>query len=166
MTKIDYTESDIQYENNSDYRQEFDPTVTPSILSEQIQSTVDSIISQCQDVDWNEDLITFKIVENLRGILATYKLPDIVDNYSGNKFNFEAYKLTGKAEQSHGDIAVIITRKFLGKDIPISGVAFYEAKASSSGYRQYPSFCIQQLRRLVTHTPKLSYLIYITRKNK
>lgn len=168
MAKIDYDEFGIQYEGNSDCRQEFDPLRTPRILADDIQTAIDYIISNIQDVDWNEDLITFKIVENLRSILASYKLPDVVNSYPSNKFSFEAYKLTGKAEQSHGDIAVIVTRKFIGKDIPISGVAFYEAKASSVGheYCRYPSFCIQQLRRLVTHTPKLSYLIYNRQKQE
>jgi hypothetical protein len=149
-------------DNGCDYREEFDPARTPNILADEIQACVDDIISKCRDVDWSEDLISYKIIEQLRYILARYKLPDIEDGLSGNKFNMEVYKLTGKAEQSHGDIAFIVNRFILGQEKPISGVAFYEAKASGNGYEQYryPSFDIQQLRKLVTNTPKLSYLIY------
>lgn len=144
-----------------DDREEFDPLVTPDLLAEKIQNVVDSIISSCDDVDWSEDLISFNIVKELREVLAYYKLPRMLNMEPENKFNFEAYKLTGKAEQTHGDIAFVISRKIYGSK-PVSGVAFYEAKASGIGYKSdmYPSFNIQQLRRLVTHTPKLSYLLY------
>lgn len=168
MAKIDYSDFGIEIEGASDYLQEFDPLSTPVILAHQIQEAVDSIISNCQDVDWSEDLISSKIIEHLRSILASYKLPDIIGGDHERKFNVEAYKLTGKAEQSHGDIAVIVTRKFQGQMLPISGVAFYEAKASGIGHEsyRYPSFSAQQLRRLVTHTPKLSYLIYNREKQE
>lgn len=169
MTKIDYSDSDVEVMNDFDPRKEFDPKNTPNVIADQIQETVDEIISHCPDCDWNEDLITYKIVENLRNILSHYRLPDVENNYATDKFNLEAYKLTGKAEQSHGDMAVIITRKIPYGERLISGVAFYEAKASGSSYYEsdrYPSFCIQQLRRLVTHTPKLNYLIYNKNKRK
>jgi hypothetical protein len=147
-------------DNGCDYREEFDPARTPNILANKIQTCVDDIISECEAVDWSENLISSKIILELRYILAHYKLPDIEDGLSGNKFNMEVYKLTGKAEKSHGDIAVIVSKFILGQEKPISGVAFYEAKASGNGYKQYPSFDIQQLRRLVAETKKLSYLIY------
>ncbi len=147
-------------DNGCDYREEFDPARTPNILANKIQTRVDDIISECEAVDWSENLISSKIILQLRYILAHYKLPDIEDGLSGNKFNMEVYKLTGKAEKSHGDIAVIVSKFISGQEKPISGVAFYEAKASGNGYKQYPSFDIQQLRRLVAETKKLSYLIY------
>ena len=146
-----------------DYRKEFDPIQTPSELSSNIQDVVDRILSQCPDCDWQEDLLTFKVIEALRYVLADYKLPNIESPLAGAKFDFEAYKLTGKAEQTHGDIAVIITRMFSDKTKPVSGVAFYEAKASGAHPDEtwlFPAFCVQQLRRLVSNTPKLNYLFY------
>ncbi len=141
-----------------DYQKEFHPVSTPNKLADEVQAKIDSVISGCEDVDWSEDQITFGVVKRLRKILAGYKLPSVVDNFAESKFDFEAYKLTGEAEKTHGDIAVVVTRKFSGIAIPVSGVAFYEAKAEYQG--RFPSFKIQQLRRLVTNTPKLSYLIY------
>ena len=158
-----------EYAEELDPRVEFDAKTTPHMISSQIQSSVDEIISNCPEVDWNENLLTYKLIENLRYILSNYKMPGIIDYYSENKFNFEAYKLTGNAEQSHGDIAIVVNRKFGRSNKPISGVAFYEAKASALGlYRSshYPSFCIQQLRRLVTNTPKLNYLLYSKESKK
>lgn len=164
MTKLDYTGFGFERETASDADtcEEFNSLRTPHDLENKIQCAVDSVIRGCEDVDWSEDLITFNFIKELRNILMEYKLPKILEKETQSKFNFEAYKLTGKAEQSHGDIAFIVTRKILNHKKPVSGVAFYEAKASSIGYEEhrYPSFDIQQLRRLVTHTPKLSYLIY------
>lgn len=155
----------MERENDSeiDYRKEFDPIRTPSELSSRIQEAINRILTNCPDCDWNEDLLTFKVIEELRFILEGYKLPKIESPFEGAKFDFEAYKLTGKTEQKHGDIAFIITRLFSDNPKPVSGVAFYEAKASGAhNYETYsfPSFSIQQLRRLVTSTPKLNYLFY------
>lgn len=198
MKKIDYTGTCIEYDNPDDYkdeksnqdketrerkkecrdnhdeekvdlRVEFDANETPHLISNQIQESLDKLISNCPDVDWNENLLTYKLIENLRYILSHYKMPGIIDDFSESKFNFEAYKLTGNAEKSHGDIAIVVTRKFGNRSKPISGVAFYEAKASEAGRygsSNYPSFCIQQLRRLVTNTPKLNYLLYNKNKKK
>lgn len=171
MTKINYSKYDIESECEEilDHRAEFDPVRTPSKLASEIQQEVDSVISSCPDCDWNEDLITYRLIESLRGILSGYRLPGVENEYSESKFDFEAYKLTGKAEQCHGDIAFIVTRKFPYRFEPVSGVAFYEAKASGSGMYSsdvFPSFSVQQLRRLVTHTPRLNYLIYNKEKKK
>ncbi|MUL17309.1 hypothetical protein [Aliivibrio fischeri] len=167
MKRIGYSNpADDDYED-LDFREEFNLNRTPYEISEQVQNAIDNIISSCPETDWNEDLISFKLIERLREILSRYKLPRMVDGYGQSKFNLEAYKLTGKAEQTHGDIAFIITKVYPDHTKPISGVAFYEAKAARNEYysdEKYPSFCIQQLRRLVTHTPKLNYLIYTKKK--
>lgn len=165
MTKFDYAKFRLEREKSvePDQRKEFDPIRTPSELSTNIQKVIDGILSQCVDCDWHEDLLTFKVIEALRYVLSEYKLPKIESPFEGAKFDFEAYKLTGKAEQTHGDIAVIITRVFADKIKPVSGVAFYEAKASGSHRHDtwsFPAFCVQQLRRLVSNTPKLNYLFY------
>jgi hypothetical protein len=163
VAKIDYSDFDMETENNFDKREYFDPRSTPYNMEQHIQSSVDSIIKECPDVDWNENLITYKIIENVRNILSSYKVPGFEDEFSESTFNLEAYKLTGSAENFHGDIAFIITRRFSERAEPISGVAFYEAKASTNNRhsrKEYPSFCTNQLRRLVTHTPRINYLIY------
>lgn len=163
MKKVDYSNYGIEYETENNPRIEFDHRSTPYDIASKIQKTTDEIISNCPAADWNENLITSKLIENLRRVLSHYKLPRISDIFSENKFCLEAYKLTGKAEQSHGDIAIVITRRFTNGGNPTSGVAFYEAKASGAAHNnswQYPSYCVQQLRRLVTNTPKLNYLLY------
>lgn len=163
MAKVDYSGFDIELERDLDKREEFDPRKTPYDMEQLIQGSVDRIINECPDVDWNENLITYKILESVRNILSNYKVPGFDCEFSENTFNLEAYKLTGNTEKFHGDIAFIITRRLSQHAEPISGVAFYEAKASASdrnSRKEYPSFCTNQLRRLVTHTPRLNYLLY------
>ncbi|WP_420331590.1 hypothetical protein [Pseudoalteromonas shioyasakiensis] len=162
MAKFDYSEFDLEVDECFDTRKDFDPKTTPYDIEQHIQRAVDGIINECPDVDWNENLITYKIIESVRDILSNYKVPGLGYELSESKFNLEAYKLTGRAESFHGDIAFIITRRFSKYSRPISGVAFYEAKASSierQSKKEYPAFCTNQLRRLVTHTPRLNYLI-------
>ncbi|EOC1836147.1 hypothetical protein ACI1I1_004366, partial [Vibrio vulnificus] len=163
MSEIDYSEYGIEIEKDYEERENFDPRKTPYHIEKNIQDSVDCIIKKCPDADWNENLITYKIIETIRNILSNYKVPGISSDFSESAFNLEAYKLSGNAEKFHGDIAFIITRRFTSHSEPTSGVAFYEAKASSNdsyNKKEYPSFCQYQLRRLVTHTPKLNYLIY------
>jgi DNA-dependent RNA polymerase auxiliary subunit epsilon len=143
-------------------RKEFTSIDSPRYLASELQDTVDNIISQCPDVDWNEDHLSYQIVCAIRSVLCNYIIPNIENSSNIEKFDVEAYKLTGKAEQSHGDIAIVVSRLFHKGARPISGVGFYEAKASSleKWSADYPAYSVQQLRRLVSHTPKLSYLLY------
>lgn len=133
----------------------FDNFKSPFNLVNKLQDHVDKIVQQCPDADWDENSLSFQVIKAIRVVLNGYVLP----NTNLSKFDIEAYKLTGKAEQKHGDIAIVVS-KSLEYGSPISGVGFYEAKASSLSGSHYPAFSIQQLRRLVTNTPKLSYLLY------
>lgn len=134
---------------------EFDSFDSPFNLANVLQKYVDNIVQKCPEVDWDENSLSFQVIKSIRIALDGYVLPDT----DLSKFDIEAYKLTGKAEQSHGDIAIIVSRSF-DNGFPITGVGFYEAKASSLDGHCYPAFSVQQLRRLVTNTPKLSYLLY------
>jgi hypothetical protein len=163
MEKANYSKYDIEYENKCDPYSEFNSQSSPLHIANQIQIAVDNMISSCPDPDWNENLLTYKLVEILRITLSYYKLPKCFNEFSLQKFNVEAYKLTGSVEHSHGDIAIIVSKRFSNRSEPISGVAFYEAKASRAGFYnsdEFPSFSVQQLRRLVTSNPRLNYLFY------
>ena len=146
-----------------DPREKFDSLSSPRNLANQLQQTVDKIIQQCSDVDWDENFLNYQVVCAIRIVLGGYIFPNTEYHSDISKFDVEAYKLTGQAEQTHGDIAIVVSRSFHKGGRPISGVGFYESKASSLdgvNGRDYPAFSIQQLRRLVTNTPKLSYLLY------
>lgn len=145
-----------------DRREEFDEINTPSVLAYEIQRATERIIQNTHDVDWSEDYITIRVLGVIRDILSNYKIPYLDGDIFANKFDVEAYKLTGKPETNHGDIAIVVTRVFPHTCKVTSGVAFYEAKAASNNHhnKRFPSFCVQQLRRLVTNTPRLTYLLY------
>ena len=150
---------------NSSYsrRRVFDNLHTPAELAREIQRSADDIVENCSEFEWDENHISFQIVVAIREVLSGYSIPNIKNTTNLSRFDLEAYKITGKPEQTHGDIAFVVTRLFADSPRSITGVGFYEAKASSANGYDYPSFKTQQLRRLVTHTPKLSYLIYSRR---
>lgn len=141
--------------NTNAFREIFDSKNSPDKLAGQLQDYVDAIVQKCPDVDWDENFLSYQIITAIRDVLSRYIFP----NTNLEKFDIEAYKLTGIAERTHGDIAIVVSNSFEGGR-PVSGVGFYEAKASSLDGHYYPAFSIQQLRRLVTNTPKLSYLLY------
>lgn len=143
-------------QNKKSVSEIFDNSKSPYELANRLQESVDKVVQQCPDVDWDENFLSYKVINAIRVVLDGYVLPDT--NLS--KFDVEAYKLTGKPEQSHGDIAIVVSKSLDNGYSTISGVGFYEAKASSLHGSDYPAFHIQQLRRLVTNTPKLSYLLY------
>ena len=143
-----------------DPREKFDSSRVPQHLATDLQDAVDKIIQQCPDVDWNENYLSYQVVSAIRSALSRYIFPNIKYHSGTSKFDVEAYKLTGQAEETHGDIAIVVSRSFHGNGRPISGVGFYEAKASSLAGHSYPAFSFQQLRHLVTNTPKLTYLLY------
>lgn len=137
----------------------FDHHTTPDDLAVELQKEADEIITSCENVDWNEDRLSVNLVISIREILGKYIIPNLDCTSGLSKFDLEAYKITGEPEREHGDIAVIVTRSF-GGEKTISGVGFYEAKAAHVVTDNYSAFDVQQLRRLVSHTPKLSYLFY------
>ena len=114
-----------------------------------------------EEADWSEDFLSLSLVRRIREILRSFGNEQL-DGDESHSFDLEAYKLTGNAERNHGDIAFIVTRQT--RRGPLTGVGFYEAKASvcDDRYhrREYPAFDYQQLRRLSTKTPRLSYLFY------
>ena len=81
-----------------------------------------------------KNLLSYQVIYAIRFVLRGYVFPNIRLHSNISKFAVEAYKLTGKAEQTHGDIAIVVTRSFPGTGHPISGVGFYEAKALDYGF--------------------------------
>lgn len=137
----------------------FDHKTTPSDLAVELQLEADNIVTSCENVDWSEDRLTVDLVISIRETLGKYIIPNLDCTSGLSKFDLEAYKITGEPEGKHGDIAIIVTRSFGGAKT-ISGVGFYEAKAASVVTNNYRNFDIRQLMRLVSSTPKLSYLFY------
>ncbi|TWU02870.1 hypothetical protein [Stieleria varia] len=130
--------------------------MSPDELRSEIQSAVDAIVQETHEADWSEDFLSLSLVMKVREVLGTAG-GETEPDAARHSFDLQAYKITGEAESKHGDIAFVVTRQTLHG--PMTGVGFYEAKASIDGHR-YPTFDFRQLQRLCTKTPRLSYLFY------
>lgn len=128
-------------------------------LSKLIDQELGQMLSNLDLVDWDEDHISFMLVNTLRHTLRKAQKITVPHSYFYSEGDFfldiEAYKATGALERRHGDIAIVIQYMDLNR----IGTGFYEAKAE--GPRgDYPAFNMRQLRRLTTSTPQLALLLY------
>ncbi len=108
------------------------------------------------DVDRNEDLLSNRLIHSIRNALGQPCGHQGEINRRSNLYMaVQAYKATGRLEQDHGDIAIVVT----DLDHRITGTGFYEAKAESHD-GLYPSYKMRQLRRLESKTPRLAVVMY------
>lgn len=107
------------------------------------------------DVDRGEDLLSNKLVNSIRKALGRpQRDQEEISSKSNLYMSVQAYKATGRLEQDHGDIAIVVT----DLDHHITGTGFYEAKAEF--HEGYPSYRMRQLRRLEAKTPRLAVAMY------
>lgn len=136
---------------------------TPRQVAEQLEAELHYYLSRIAPTEWDENHISFGLVQILRSVLAqTVRIgsPDARFRDRARPpadLQVEAYKISGNVERQHGDIAVLVAHDLLG--YPMTGMGFYEAKAADPDGR-YPAFQMRQLRRLVSATPRLSVLLY------
>lgn len=120
-----------------------------------INDEFDKESAAINDVDRSEDLLSNRLVNSIRKALGQ---PQHVQEETSSKSNLymsvQAYKATGRLEQDHGDIAIVVT----DLDHNITGTGFYEAKAEF--HDGYPSYRMRQLRRLEAKTPRIAVAMY------
>jgi hypothetical protein len=125
-------------------------------VAQAINDAFDRHANTMDDVDRNEDLLSYKLIGAIRSVLED---PSEQERQLGSQSSFymaiQAYKATGRLEQQHGDIAIVVT----DLDHHLSGTGFYEAKAESHD-GLYPSYKMRQLRRLESSTPHLAVAMY------
>jgi hypothetical protein len=125
------------------------------IVSE-LNSTYDYEAAKVEHVDISEDSLSLKLVQSIRSVLAKPPAPDEYPGHdSGIYLDVQAYKATGRLEQTHGDIAIVVT----DIDRRMTGTGFYEAKAEFQD-GMYPSYKMRQIQRLESNTPRLAIAIY------
>lgn len=130
--------------------------VSLSGIADAINDAFDREANSMDDVDRNEDLLSYKLISAIRSVLADpAELQRQPGSNSGFYMAIQAYKATGRLEQQHGDIAIVVT----DVDQHISGTGFYEAKAEAHD-GLYPSYKMRQLRRLESSTPRLAVAMY------
>jgi hypothetical protein len=125
-------------------------------IVDELNSTYDSEAAKVEYVDISEDSLSLKLVQSIRSVLTTPPIPnEHPERDSGIYLDVQAYKATGRLEQTHGDIAIIVT----DTDRRITGTGFYEAKAEFKDHL-YPSYKMRQIQRLESNTPRLAIAIY------
>jgi hypothetical protein len=129
---------------------------TPRELATDLTRAVENTLADIKPTEWDENHISFSIVQTIRDNLAGSSDAPRRDSIARPVFlKAEAYKLSGTIERTHGDIMMVVT----DIDRKLSGCGFYEAKAADH-YGRYRAFNMRQLRRLTSSTPRLSLLLY------
>ncbi len=100
--------------------------------SQEVETIIGSEISKAFPRSWNEDHITYNILQALRFENSDIKIEK--EFVSGNHMcvQWDAFKNTKKlgTEQKYGDIAVLVRVQF-AVDQYVDGVAFFEAKLAT-----------------------------------
>ena len=124
-------------------------------VAAEINDAFDKESIAINDVDRSEDLLSNKLVNSIRKALDQPQgNQEDISSKSNLYMAVQAYKATGRLEQDHGDIAIVVT----DLDHHITGTGFYEAKAES--HDGYPSYKMRQLKRLEAKTPRLAVVMY------
>ena len=113
-------------------------------------------IRECYPRSWKEDIITYKIVEQVFGSLA-----NIVISEGRGTFQtvWDAYKLSGNCETRFGDIAIFI-KLVRPNTLPLEGIAFLEAKRIYEPEMTFKAVKLDQLRRIHNNSPAAQLLLY------
>lgn len=127
---------------------------------------------------WDEDFITQSLLRSLRKEFGPrvrvgldvpplpYRVywwgwffPAVVWPVDWVVVEWDIYKLRGFSEQRFGDVAILVTTKYPDKD-KVEGVAFLEAKKLYPKSSDFQAIDFAQLRRINTHAPRASVLLY------
>jgi hypothetical protein len=125
-------------------------------LIHQIENLLVEHVKENYRADWDEDFITRSI---LKGIRQELNLANVVDFKDKIRINWVPYKLTGKAENKFGDIAILVNISYRDGD-KIEGVAFLEAKKKRPGHIKFEEIRFVQLKRIRKWAPSSMILLY------
>jgi hypothetical protein len=87
------------------------------------ENSIRSCLAAAQEGRWKEDFITADILKGIKK--APHNVFKIDDEYKS--ISWDAYKYSGKLEQTYGDIAFIVKIDF-GAGKVLEGIAYIEAK--------------------------------------
>lgn len=107
-------------------------------------------------LDWSEDAITHDFMIRLRQYFRKIEIRGLSIPIH---VEWEVYKLRGKAEQTYGDIGVLV-RYRLHSGVDVEGAGFLEAKARERNSARFPSVRHEQVQRLLRRSPHTRLLLY------
>jgi hypothetical protein len=105
---------------------------------------------------WREDQISTDILRDLRSAFQDVKVHGFRDVI---KVQWEPMKFDGKAENTYGDIAILVNVS-LNDGSFLEGVAFLEAKVKNPNSGSFNALKKTQLQRLASNTPHSQLLMY------
>lgn len=105
---------------------------------------------------WNEDHITFKLLDELNNALSSVELQG--EDFR-KRIEWESYKLRGSYETNFGDIAIVVNISYRD-GTSLEGVAFLEAKKRDWRKTTFSAMNKTQLKRILKHAPRAHYLLY------
>lgn len=121
------------------------------------ESTIRNEIDACIPMSWDEDTITYNIIQKL---WTTYQTT-LISNTNSLHVEWQPYKLTKKRsmEQRFGDVAIIVHILF-ADGTSLRGVGFLEAKKRDIHSRKFDSIKKNQFQRILTNAPHAQVLLY------
>lgn len=124
-------------------------------LAWEVESAISSAIRKTEKNSWDENHLTFKMLERLAPILngAT------VNEREERQLTCRAFKAKGRVEQEHGDIAVLVRILYPDGDL-VDGVGYLEAKRRDWSLDRFSAMKVDQLRREYRQTGHAQVLLY------
>lgn len=121
-----------------------------------LEKTIRGTLSNISPHSWNEDHITFTLIEKLK---EDFQGAEIYGYDYKVRIDWETYKLRGTYEKKFGDIALVINISY--KDgSSVNGVAFLEAKKRDRGKTTFSAMKPKQAETIISNAPRAQYLLY------
>jgi hypothetical protein len=125
-------------------------------LALRTEEAISESIKKTQANAWDENHLTFKWLDAITQLLDGQT---VLEPGQTRRIACSAFKLKGKLEQEHGDVAVIVNLAFEDGD-ELEGVGFLEAKRRDRYGTGFPALDVKQLKRLYKGTDYAKVLLY------
>lgn len=121
-----------------------------------VEKIARDVIRRCYPTSWDENHITYTIADNLAQQLRSVQVHGLDRPF---KTTWDARKLRGSAEQTLGDLAVVVRlRSWSGEEV--NGVGLLEAKRRDDDKATFGAIRKRQLETILRNAPSSRLLLY------
>jgi len=125
-------------------------------LQHMIEHRVRQAVERHYPLDWKEDAITHDLLIRLRSDFHHVTLNGL---RSSADIEWEAYKLHGTREESHGDIGILVRYRLPSGEV-VEGAGFLEAKVRGRDSTKFHAVRHEQVARLLARSPQTRLALY------
>lgn len=125
-------------------------------LGSMLEDRISTAIRQIPYNAWWEDHITYEWLSSIVPVLNSAKLEGTTEE---RDIACSLFKVRGRVEQDHGDVAVLVTQTF-HDGLSVTGAGFLEAKACDRDTDGFSSLKSVQLERLYRYARYPKFLLY------